>query len=130
MNAIGNLLLHLTGNLAQRFGSEIGGEPDRRDRTAEFTRRQAIPKEEVLRRFNEAATRADEILADLTPESLLETRSMQRLGGRIEKTTLGVVFQTLTHLNGHAQEILQMTRAQLGDAYKFQQPAGVPTKGP
>ena len=32
MNSIGNLLLHLAGNLRQRFGSVIGGEPDDRDR--------------------------------------------------------------------------------------------------
>jgi hypothetical protein len=126
MNAIGNLLLHLTGNLTQRFDSEIGGEPDRRDRTAEFTQRGTIPKEELLRRFDEAAARADEVLAGLAPERLLETRRSQRLDGSIEKTILGLVFQTLTHLNGHAQEILQMTRAQLGDAYTFRQPAGVP----
>jgi hypothetical protein len=129
MNSIGNLLLHLTGNLTQRFDSEIGGEPDRRDRTAEFTQRGTIPKEVLLRRFDQAAARADEVLAGLAPQSLLETRRTQRLDGSIEKTILGTVFQTLTHLNGHSQEILQMTRAQLGEAYKFRQPAGVPVKG-
>jgi hypothetical protein len=129
MNAIGNLLLHLTGNLTQRFDSEIGGEPDRRDRAAEFARREAIPKEELLCRFDEAAARADEVLAGLTPESLLQTRRTQRLDGPIERTILGVIFQTLTHLNGHAQEILQMTRAQLGNAYIFRQPAGVLPRG-
>ena len=44
MNSIGNLLLHLTGNLTQRFPSDIGGEPDRRNRSAEFTERESIPK--------------------------------------------------------------------------------------
>jgi len=128
MNSIGNLLLHLTGNLTQRFRSEIGGEPDRRDRSSEFTERESIPKGELLRRFDEAAGRSDEILAGLAPERLLEIRSSKRLDGPVEKSVLGIVFQTLTHLNGHAQEILQMTRTQLGDTYVFRQPAGVPPR--
>ena len=128
MNSIGNLLLHLTGNLTQRFPSEIGGEPDRRDRSAEFTERESIPKGELLRGFDEAAGRSDEVLAGLAPERLLETRRSQRLDGPVEKSVLEIVFQTMTHLNGHAQEILQMTRTQLGDAYVFRQPAGVPTR--
>ena len=55
MNSVGNLLLHLAGNLKQRFGSVIGGEPDVRDRFGEFTERGTIPKGDLLRRFEEAA---------------------------------------------------------------------------
>ncbi|MEW4570315.1 DinB family protein [Tautonia sp. JC769] len=126
MNSAGNLLLHLAGNLRQRFGSVIGGEPDGRDRFGEFTERGPIPKEELLRRFEEAARRADEILAGLTPERLAETCRDQLLAGTAEKTVLGVVLQTLTHLHGHAQEILHLTRLQLGEGYAFRQPSGVP----
>jgi hypothetical protein len=125
MNSIGNLLLHLTGNLTQRFSSEIGGEPDRRDRPAEFSDRGSVPRGELLRRFDEAAGRADRVLAGLGPDGLLENRRSQRLDGTVEKSVMGIVFQTLNHLNGHAQEILQMTRSQLGSSYKFRQPEGV-----
>src|SRR4051794_24181170 len=100
MNSIGNLLLHLTGNLMQRFGSEIGGEPDRRDRPAEFTERGSIPKAELLRRFDEAAGHSGGILAGLAPERLLETCRPKRLDGTVEKSVLGSILQTLTHLNG------------------------------
>lgn len=37
----------------------------------------------------------------------------------------GVVRQTWTHLHGQAQEILHLTRPQLGEGYSFRQPAGV-----
>ena len=73
MNSVGNLLLHLAGNLKQRFGSVIGGEPDVRDRFGEFTERKPIPKEDLLRRFEEVAGRADEIMAGLIPVRLGET---------------------------------------------------------
>jgi hypothetical protein len=128
MNSVGNLLLHLAGNLKQRFGAVIGGEPDVRDRFGEFTERKAIPKSELLRRFEEAAKRADEILAGLTAPRLGETCRYELLSGTTERSVLGVVLQTLTHLSGHAQEILHLTRTQLGDAYSFRQPAGVPPR--
>ncbi|QDV36526.1 DUF1572 family protein [Tautonia plasticadhaerens] len=126
VNSVGNLLLHLAGNLRQRFGSVIGGGPDDRDRFGEFTERGPIPKEELLRRFEEAAGRADEILATLTPDRLGRTCRFQLLAGEAEKSVLGVVIQSLTHLHGHAQEILHMTRMQLGEGYDFRQPSGVP----
>ncbi len=126
MNSIGNLLLHLTGNLRQRFDSVIGGEPDVRNRAAEFTERGPFPKDDVLRRFEEAAARADGVLAGLTPGRLQDTCRYAILTGPVEKSTLGIVLQTLTHLNGHAQEILCLTRLQLGERYAFRQPGGVP----
>jgi hypothetical protein len=126
MNSIANLLLHLAGNLRQRFGAVIGGEPDDRDRLGEFTERRAIPKADVLRRFEESAAQADSLLAKLTPERLVESRRYQLLAGPEEKSVLGIVIQALTHLNGHAQEILHLTRMQLGDRYAFRQPGGVP----
>jgi hypothetical protein len=128
MNSIGYLLLHLAGNLRQRFGSVIGGEPDDRDRIAEFTERGPVPKGELLRRFGEAAQQADAILSGLTAERLLETSRYEILTGPAEKSVLGVVLQTLAHFNGHAQEILHLTRTQLGEAYAFRQPAGVPPR--
>jgi hypothetical protein len=126
MNSIGNLLLHLAGNLTQRLGSVIGGEPDVRDRPREFTEPGPIPKVELLHRFDEAVRSADEILAVLGPGRLGETCRHEMLSGPTEKPLLGVVLQTLTHLNGHAQEILHMTRVQLGEGYVFRQPAGIP----
>ena len=40
-NAIGNLVLHLAGNLNQLIGSGVGGRPDDRDRPAEFAARES-----------------------------------------------------------------------------------------
>jgi hypothetical protein len=128
MNSVGNLLLHLVGNLGQRFGSVIGGGPDERDRLGEFTEPGPIPRADLLRRFDEAAGRADEILAGLTSRRLGETCRYELLSGPAEKSVLGVVLQTLAHLHGHAQEVLHMTRVRLGVGYVFRQPAGVPPR--
>ena len=43
LNSVGNLVLHLTGNVRQLIGSELGGAPDARDRQAEFDARGPVP---------------------------------------------------------------------------------------
>lgn len=127
LNCIGNLLLHLTGNLVQRFGSGINGEPDRRDRLKEFTERTRIPKSELMGRFEGAIGAADAILNASGPAILNETRPYATFAGSVEISVMAVVFRTLVHLNGHAQEILYMTRVLREGGYEFQNPAGVPT---
>jgi hypothetical protein len=128
MNSVGNLMLHLAGNLRQRFRSVIGGEPDDRDRPGEFTERGPIPKVDLLRRFEEAVGRADGMLAGLSADRLGETRRYGLLAGAVERPVLAITLQTLTHLSGHTQEIVQLTRQQLGERYAFMQPAGVPPR--
>ncbi len=126
MNSIGNLVLHLAGNLRQRFEVNVAGRADVRDRFGEFTHREAIPKGELLRRFDESVGAADARLGSLAPEALAEERSVQRGGEDVQATVLSIVFQTLMHLAGHAQEIVYMTRMQLGDRYSFRTPSLVP----
>jgi hypothetical protein len=77
MNAIGNLILHLYGNVRQWIVSGIGGAPDIRDRSAEFSQRQKIPKAQLLRRLDEVAAAAVEVLSTMNAEELLGTRHIQ-----------------------------------------------------
>jgi uncharacterized damage-inducible protein DinB len=115
MNSIANILLHLCGNLRQWISSGIGGAADVRDRPKEFSERQPIPRRELLRRLEEVIGAADRVLAGLTDDALLEPRRIQGF----DETVLSAVFDTLAHLSGHTQEIVYITRAQLGDAYQF-----------
>lgn len=126
LNSIGNLLLHLAGNLTQRFGSGINGEPDRRDRLKEFTERSPIPKVELMSRLNGSIGAADVILSSFDPAELSGPRPYATFAGSVEISVMAVILRTLVHLNGHAQEILYMTRKQLDGRYQFQNPAGVP----
>ena len=128
MNSVGTLLLHLCGNLKQRFLSVIDGRPDDRDRPKEFSERGPIPKAELLRRLEEAVAGADAVLAGLTAARLLEGRRYRGLRGEVEGTVLAVALRTLLHLGGHAQEIVYATRLQLGDAYKFRAESPAPVR--
>ena|SRR5579863_7347651 len=50
-NSIGNLILHLTGNLNYYIGAQIGGTGYVRERPLEFSNT-GIPKDHVLREFD------------------------------------------------------------------------------
>src|SRR6266702_8297067 len=51
-NSIGNLILHLSGNVRQWIVSGLGGAADGRDRPAEFSEHGPIPKDELLRKLH------------------------------------------------------------------------------
>jgi hypothetical protein len=44
------------------------------------------------------------------------------LQGPVERDATLVIVQTLVHLGGHTQEIVTLTRQQLGERYRFLQP--------
>jgi hypothetical protein len=115
MNSIGNLILHLCGNLRQWIVAGLGGAADVRDRPAEFTERGPIPRDELLRRLEAVVDGARTVLARQTARQLLESRRIQGF----DVTGLKAIFDSVPHFRGHTQEIIGMTRLQLGDAYEF-----------
>ncbi len=121
-NSVGNLILHVCGNLRQRIGSVVGSEPDVRDRPVEFSEQGPIPKNELVSRLDETCEQSQGILSGLDAAALTEDRRYQGLGREFQATVLGVIYRTVTHLSGHAQEIVFMTRQQIGDDYQFQLP--------
>ena len=108
--------------LEMEIPAVIGGLPDDRDRPRKFSERGPIPKAELLHRLEEVVAATDAALAELTPSKLLESRRYRMLRGETEGTVQEVVLQTLLHLSGHTQEIITLTRLQLGEAYQFKTP--------
>ena len=92
-----------------------------RDRPKEFSERGLIPKAELLKRFDQIVDRASKVLGSLDGSALVEPKSYSGLNQQYHMTSLGLVFRTLTHLSGHTQEIVYITRLQLGDGYVFQE---------
>ncbi len=115
MNSIGNLILHICGNVRQWLVAGIGGAPDVRDRPREFSERGRIPKSELLRRLDEVVSAASEALSKMTPDEMLR---MQRIQG-FTVSGLGSIFDSVPHFKGHTQEIVSLTRMQLGEGYRF-----------
>jgi hypothetical protein len=115
LNSIGNLILHLAGNVNQWLVAGLRGSPSTRDRPSEFSERGPISKEKLLRTLKAAVNEATIVLASQKPGELLQRRNIQGF----DVTGLGAIFNSVPHFRGHTQEIISMTRMQLGDAYKF-----------
>ncbi len=116
MNSIANLMLHLSGNIRQYIVSGLGGAADVRNRPLEFTDRSRRPKSEILETLRSTIADADAALAKLTAADLLSTRHIQASDVNATKA----LFKCLTHFHGHVQEIIHLTRNQLGERYKFE----------
>jgi hypothetical protein len=115
LNSIGNLILHLCGNLRQWIVSGLGSASDVRDRPAEFAERGPILKDELVRKLDAVVSECREVLERQTAQQLLEVRCIQGFN----VTGLAAIFESVPHFRGHTQEIVHMTRLQLADAYKF-----------
>ena len=114
-NSIGNLLLHLAGNLRQWIIVGLGGGEDGRDRPAEFAARGGQPKDELLGRLDQVVREARQVLSRQTPDDLLRVRRIQGF----EVTGLTAMFDSIAHFRGHTQEIIFRTRLLLGERYQF-----------
>jgi Protein of unknown function (DUF1572) len=125
LNSIGNLMLHLCGNLRQWIVAGLGGVEDVRNRPAEFAERGPIPKSEMLHRLDAVISEAKEVLGKLTAQQLLDARRIQGFA----VSGLGAIFDSVPYFRGHTQEIIQLTRLQLGDAYKVAWTPTTPEQG-
>jgi uncharacterized damage-inducible protein DinB len=105
-NSVGNLLLHLEGNLRQWVVCGAGGAADARVRDREFAERRRVSRAELLGALRAAVSEADDELARLDPAALLETRRVQGL----DVTLLTAVFHAVEHFSMHTGQIILLTK--------------------
>jgi hypothetical protein len=115
MNSIGNLILHLCGNVRQWIVSGIGGAKDVRNRPSEFAELGPLPKAELLHRLDAVVGDATATLERLSAD---QSTALRRIQGS-EITGLAAIFNSVPHFRGHTQEIIHISRALLGARYRF-----------
>lgn len=124
-NSIGNLVLHLSGNLQQWIVSGVGGKPDTRTRQTEFDTREGLAGSELIARLKSVVEEAVDILAETGPRILSEKRTIQEK----EVLVLYAVYHAVEHFSMHTGQIIQMTKARTGKDLKFYGfENGVPTE--
>jgi uncharacterized damage-inducible protein DinB len=121
-NSIGNLLLHLSGNVRQWIVSGVGGAPDDRQRQREFDQRESIPRQELLGRLRQTVQEADRVMADLSPAALVERRRIQ--GSDV--TVLEAVYHVVEHFSMHVGQIIFVTKMFKGDLGLYDVSDGTP----
>jgi uncharacterized protein DUF1572 len=125
LNSIGNLILHLEGNLTQWIACGIGGAGHHRNRPAEFAERGPIPKSELIHRLEIAVANARAASERLSGDELVKVRRIQGF----DVTGLAAIFHSIPHFRGHTQEIVHMARILLGDKYRIQWQPSTPEQG-
>jgi hypothetical protein len=114
-NSVGNLLLHLNGNVTQWLIAAFTSLPDTRDRPAEFAERDAVPRSDLLGRLASTMSHADQVLAGLTESDLLRTLHIQGY----TMTGLGAVYQVVEHFGLHYGQISYITKQLRGEDLGF-----------
>jgi uncharacterized damage-inducible protein DinB len=114
-NAVGNLCLHLAGNVRQWILHGVGGEPDRRARDGEFAARGGVSKSEIWAKLNSAVQEACALLEKLPAEDLTRTVRPQNY----DVSVLEAVYHVVEHFSQHTGQILFVTKALTGEELGF-----------
>lgn len=114
-NSIGNLILHLAGNVRQYIVSGAGGEADIRIRDEEFAAREGVAKDDLLRILTETLADVDRVLEHLDPAALSRSIIVQ---GR-EMTVFEAVYHAVEHFSMHTGQIIYITKQLTGEDLGF-----------
>lgn len=109
-NAVGNLVLHLCGNVTQWIGSGVAGRPDARARDAEFAARGDVPPGELASRVRVVVADAARTIRTLDPNRLTE----RILPQNYDVTVLEAIYHVVEHFSTHTGQILFATKLLTG----------------
>lgn len=115
-NSAGTLALHLAGNIQHYVGAKLGGSTYKRDRPAEFARRD-VPRAELLHEIERAIAAAEGTLPRLS-ERDLAADFPEAVGGRIIRTD-EFLLHVATHLGWHLGQVDYHRRMVTGETGKI-----------
>jgi uncharacterized damage-inducible protein DinB len=109
-NAVGNLVLHLCGNMRQWIMHGCGGAPDVRVRDQEFSAAGNLTAEQLIEHFQATVNEARHIIDTLPAARLTERTTPQ---GR-NVSVLDAVYQVVGHVQQHVGQIILLTKQMTG----------------
>lgn len=109
-NSVGNLLLHLEGNVRQWVLARFGGKEDHRDRASEFAAREGGTKAELYGALRETVLEACTIMETLTEEQLLTPYRIQGF----DVNGLIAMFHMVEHFGWHVGQIVWIAKLRAG----------------
>ncbi|GAB3650380.1 hypothetical protein GCM10028791_17480 [Echinicola sediminis] len=105
-NSVGNLVLHLCGNISQYIISALGGQEDKRERDLEFSIEGGLSKEALIKMLKNTIEESIEVLDKLDQESLLKKYNVQGF----HYTGVGNVVHAVEHFSYHTGQIAFWTK--------------------
>ena len=111
VNSIGNLVLHLCGNVRQWIGFGIGDLADLRDRDSEFAARGGLEPGDLIAKARQTVSDAIGIVGNFDPARLQEKVTIQNH----EVTKMEAIYQVVEHFAQHTGQIIFITKMLTGD---------------
>ncbi len=111
-NAAGNIVLHLCGNLRQWIIGGVGGQPDVRDRDAEFAARGGLQPAELAAKLKATVSEAAEVIRALPVERLAERKTIQKV---YETTLMEAIYHVVEHFAQHTGQLIFATKLLTGE---------------
>lgn len=105
-NSVGNLILHLQGNVSQYILSSLGNQVNNRNRDGEFDDKQRIDSDKLLANFKYTLVNSISIIQELSIDELQKKRKVQgfKLSG------IGIIIHVVEHLSYHVGQISFQTK--------------------
>lgn len=100
-NSMGNLLLHLCGNITQYVLSSLAMQPDHRERDAEFAAEGGFSKAELLEKLRQTVTQATQIIRTCSREEMLRVRQVQGF----QMSGIAICVHVCEHYSYHTGQI-------------------------
>lgn len=125
-NSIGNLMLHLAGNVRQWIIGGVARESHTRDRNLEFSTREQRSVEDLKAILRSAVEDACAVIEQVTDAELAEPRTIQRF----DTTVFGAIYHVVEHFAMHTGQIILLAKAQTGKDAGFYRvrPDGTPER--
>jgi len=114
-NAVGNLVLHLCGNVRQWIGYGAGGLDDIRERDREFDTRGGMSRAELSARLASTISEAASIIDAIPAARLLERTKIQNY----DMTVLEAIYHAVEHFAHHTGQIIFATKMLTGSDLGF-----------
>jgi len=106
-NSMGNLVLHLTGNVRQWIVAGLDEQEDTRQRQAEFDEKGPVARQQMLTDLDAVMEEAEEVLNRLTPEKLLQQFDVQGF----QETGIGILLHVVEHFSYHVGQMTYYVKA-------------------
>ena len=105
-NSVGNLILHLCGNITQYAHSSLGNKKDERHRDLEFSIEGGFSKKELLEKITWVTEKAIQIIENISDEELLRQRKVQGF----DHTGISIIIHMTEHFSYHVGQIAFFTK--------------------
>ena len=106
-NSIGNLVLHLCGNMTQYIVSALGKNDDNRNRDSEFSAKDGFTAAELLEKMKEVNDRCIKIISALDDKQLTANYEVQGY----TMSGIAIVIHVTEHYSYHTGQIVFLTKS-------------------